>query len=197
MPASLQPFGLKPVFSRTGFVRPVQIGIRGSYNGILATYNTPLYRGTPITLTTGGQVNLAPTTGAFLGVFDSCEYDDSSGSRKTRPYWPGSVGATNIVAYIYRADFDMEWEIQADGAIPFTGVLDEANFTSGTIGNGSSVTFVSAATLSSTLAGATATAQMQITGYSLDPSNAVGDTYPIMRVKINQSQVGPASVAAV
>lgn len=196
MPASLQGFGLKPVFSRAGFVRPVQIGIRGSYDGILATYNTPLYRGTPITMTTGGQINLAPTTGAFFGVFDSVTYTDSTGSIKERPYWPGSVGATNIVAHVYRADYDMEWEIQADGALTIAAVGDEANFTAATIGNGSSVTFVSAATLSSSLAGAASTAQMQITGYSLASGNAVADLFPIMRVKINQSQVGPASVAA-
>lgn len=193
MASTSAPFGFRPVFhAGGGTIRPVRIG-SDDFSGILGTYNTKIYRGSPVVLTTSGQVNIAGTTGAIAGIFAGCEYTDASGSRLFRDYWPGSVGATNAIAYIYN-DPNIVYEVQADGSVASSAIGDEANVSN--VGNGSTASGVSGATLSSTLAGATATAQFQIVDRGLGVDNSWSDAYPIIRVKINQLQFGPASVAA-
>ena len=67
-------------------------------------YNTNIFFGDPVTLTTG-SVTL-PTlpvnsTNTIIGFFAGCQYTNPATKQTTfSQYWPGVAGATNIEAYI-------------------------------------------------------------------------------------------------
>lgn len=190
------PFGFRPVYSLGGIPGRTEMIGDEDFSGILSTYNTKMYRGSPVVLTTSGQVNIA-TTGAFWGIFVGCEYTDLSGIRRFRDFWPGSgvaLSTSNTYAHVIR-DPGQVYAVQADGAVLSTAIGDEADASN--VGNGSTVNGLSSATLNSTLKGAASTGQFQILGRYRDPSNSWADAFPVILVRQNQFQAGPASVAAI
>lgn len=172
------PFGLRPSYNSSGgVIRPNAYTISASYTG------TPIYMGSPVKIHTDGTLRIAAAGESIIGAFQGCEYTDSSGRRRVMPYWTGETGASDIIGY---ATFDptIVYEIQADGAIDTTEIGQQADFTA--IGNGSTITGMSAATIAN--ATSTSQATLSVVGISSYPDNVSGDAYTVVQVLINEHQ---------
>ena len=180
MSASNAPFGLRPAYHPSGLDRAKALA-----NGIVSAYSSDILKGAPVKMATTGVLQVIASTEAWLGAFDGVEFTDSTGRRRVSNYWPASTVATAVVAYYYD-DPQIVYEIQADGVVAQTAIGDNANFSNLTAG--SNVTGLSQCTISSSLSGSSAYAQMRILDIAPYPGNAWGDAYPILRVSNSLSQ---------
>ena len=190
MSSTNAPFGLRPAFHPSGLDRAQAFA-----NGIASAYNTDILKGQPVKLNSSGNIVVAAAGDSFQGAFAGVEWTDSTGRRRVSNYWPANTAyvAGSCVAYFYN-DPNIVYEIQADGSLDQTSVGDQANLSNTT--SGSNTTGLSQCTLSTTLAGAGNSAQMQIMDIAPYPDNAWGDAFTIVRVRINKSQIN-ASVTAI
>ena len=91
-----KPFGFRPV-GKSG----------ANYNNsgnnaypISSSYGTAIYNGDIVTLS-GGYLAAGATSNAIVGVFQGCKYTDPTTKRPTwSNYYPGSIAASDIVAYV-------------------------------------------------------------------------------------------------
>jgi hypothetical protein len=114
-----------------------------------------------------------------------CEYLDSTGKPNYSNFWPGTASCTEIKAWVI-TDAETVFEIQGVSALTQAAIGDECDISTYAAGSTSTgLSIVSAATGS--LAGAGASAQLRIVGVAPYPDNAITDTYPILRVTINES----------
>ena len=157
-----------------------------------------LYQGSPC-IAAAGYVDIA-TAGAVpnMGAFWGCFYTDPTTLKPTfKNYYPGSItppASKDIEAFVYDNPNQM-FEVQSDntGASALADVFSNADWVSGTIGNGSTLNGVSAAELddSTIAASSDAAAQMLILGISRDPkNNDVTAANVNWRVLINQHLFG-------
>lgn len=196
MSATYAPFGLKPVYHPSGLVRSL------NYTGAYDT-NAVFYSGTPVALdeaTTAGTSTLVvasntPTANMRLaGVFGGVEYTDASGRRTVSKWFGPALGtATDLVMWIFM-DPEIVYEVQANGSLTNIVVGQEFNFTAVSsgqiIGNGGLGT--STAALSTTAVAAGTQAQAQVVNLGREITNAWGDAYTVVQVKIaNDSFVAP------
>lgn len=187
MTATSAPFGLRPAMHGSGGV------IRPSRHVIDAGYTTALYKGSPVIVHTDGNINLAAAnSGRIDGVFVGCEYTDATGKRNVSNYWPGTAGATNIVAWVYD-DPNLIYEIQANATMAI-GTRGGGYGVAASPGSGSTLTGISTASLDVATA-ATGTKQFLIVDIAAGEDNAWGDTYPIVRVKLGNSLFAAALTA--
>lgn len=140
------PFGLRPSSSISGgswTEKTNQYFIHASADGA-TTYETSLFNGDPVMWNTAAASTISgvatiaryafnndATTGnnntSILGVFQSCEYLDSTGKLVQAPYWPAStqvLAGSKIKAYVID-DPDVVFEIQVSTA---TDVANDARF---------------------------------------------------------------------
>lgn len=203
MSTTSSPFGFVPSHATSGFIRPTTIGGPGA-NGIDPAYATLIPQYAPVQMRTNGVLNVGGTTGALYGIFAGCQYKiPSSGQAPvgfiTLPYWPagGVPNATEVTAFVYTAAQNVEFTVQANGPIPATALGDQANCVNP---GAATAQGFSTAGLNSTLIGAGNTAQFTIIRIAQDstPSmNTAGDAFTEVVVRLNQSQIGPASVVAI
>lgn len=189
MTATAAPFGLRAVSHPSGTVRPNRM-----QNGIASGYATSLYQGTPVKLATDGTIVISAGADDIIGAFWGCEFT-VSGSRKTLPYWPASTvpDTTGDPFYVFIfQDPLITYEIQGAGSYAQTAIGDQADFASITAGG--YPPGYSKATLG-TLVGAGVQGQFRITGLSLNPDNAWGDTYTIVQGQIARQQYVSNKVA--
>lgn len=193
MSSTSNAFGLKAVgHLKGGTPRFHEFGVPSyggqvGYNGIIASDTSPIYNGQTVYLTTSGYITRAATnTTVGVGVFAGCRYDDSAGSHKESAFWPGTAGATNIVAQVY-VDDAIIFAVQVDGAISTpqasigaTALLSATAVTSGSTYSGQSQQMLSATYSTSS------TGQYQILGFQATTDNALTDTYPVALVRIAQ-----------
>lgn len=172
------PFGLSPVSHPSGTPRP-----RALNGGISASYTTPMYIGTPVKLVAAGTLEIGGAAEAIVGSFAGCDYTDAQGRRKTG-YWPGTAGATDIVAYFYD-DPSILYAAQSSATLAATAVGDQANIVSPT--TGSTITQISSAQLG-TLVGAGVQGTLRIVDLYLDPDNNWGDSFVTVIVQIARHQ---------
>lgn len=189
MSATSAPFGLRPIYHPTGIDRAQALG-----GGIGSGFGSNILKYQAVKMMTSGVLQPVTGTETFQGSFDGVEYTDSNGRRVVSNKWLASTVATDIVAYWWN-DIATVYEIQADGSVAATAVGDIANLTTANLANGSTVTGLSAATLSSTLQGAAGTGQLRIINKSLDPSNDWGDAYTIVWVQVSAPQYGSNGTA--
>jgi len=183
MASTLAPFGLRPVFHPSGLDRAQALA-----GGIASGYTSNIFKGQPITYNAGvGTIVPVTSTEAFSGAFDGVEWTDVTGRRRVSNYWPANTAyqTGSCIAYFYN-DEKIVYEIQADGNVAQTALGNEVNFTNA--GNGSTFTGLSAATVSSSLAGAGNQGQVRIVDIAPYPDNAWSDGYPILRVTVAKSQ---------
>lgn len=186
MTTTLAPFGLKPVFHPTGISRPQALD-----GGITSGYASSIFLGDPVRIPSGTGV-LAVSTGSdtILGSFAGCEYTDTFGRTHEQASWAANTVATNIRAYFHSDPF-VVYAIQSSGSLAQTAIGNQADTT---IGSGSTVTQVSAATIGTSLAGGGASKQLRILGLFPLDGNAWGDTYTIVLVNISKHQfLAPAN----
>lgn len=191
MVATNAPKGLTPVRNLVGTLRPTLFT-----NAIASAYGTALYKGTPIKIV-NGKINIAASTGAFDGIFLGVRYVDSVGRPVIQNNWVASTtlyANTTADAEIYWVTEGTEWEIQADGSVTQAGWGLQYNFTNITAGN--ATTGISGATMSATSIGTGTAAQMVVSDISATPNNAWGDSFTVVRVKLNLNQLGPGSVTS-
>lgn len=188
MTAVAAPFGFRPAYNQVGLERAKKYAIAGAYA-------TQLYKGQMVTLNTNGTIVTAAGAADFLGIFAGCEFVDANGKPNFQNFWPAAqavFAGTTPVAWVWD-DLTNVYEVQANGSIPQTAIGDQADGVN--FANGSALTGLSTMALSSTLVGAAAQGQWRIVGFSLDPSNAVGDAFTIVQVRAARSQYDANKVA--
>lgn len=187
MTATSAGFGLRPLNHPSGIVRS-EVGT------IASGYANNIGENAPIAFASDGTIALAAAGGNALGSFQGCEFTPSDGRRRVSNFWPAAQVATEIVAYFTR-DSAIVYEIQADATLAQTNVGNDADWTANGSSNLSTVTGISTVQLDASTASA-AQAGLHILGFSLYPDNEVGDAFPIVQVRINESQLA-APVAGI
>lgn len=183
MSATSAPFGLRPISHVSAYGTR---GARAIPGGIASGYNTAIYENQPVKIVTAGVINpVAADTDDFIGVFVGVEYTDSEGRRKVSNRWTANTVGSDIVAYVID-DPNMEYEIQADGSVAATAVLDQVGLTNLTAG--SSVTGMSQCTANATPVGAGNQGQLRVVGIGNAIDNAWGDAYTVLRVQVARHQ---------
>lgn len=182
------PFGLRPVYSPSGVVRP-------SVSTILSGYASNIYQNQPVLVASSGGGDgtiqtMAALTDRIVGTFQGVEWTDTDGRRRVSNKWTGGTTGTDIVAY-YTYDPQLIYEIQANGPIAQADLGKQFKFTA--IGTGSSVVGISQMMLDT--ATSTANASIQLLGITPGSDNAYGDNFTIAQVRISQHQYA-ADIAA-
>ena len=184
------PFGLRPVYSPSGVVRPTAFTIASGYA-------QNLFQNQPVRIapTTGGGETegtlVAAAVGApFIGVFQGVEFTDGDLRRRVSNRWLASTAATEIVAYA-TLDPTIVYEVQSDAALTVADIGKQYNLTaiSGNTTTGLSTQALGVST-------AAANASVRLIGITPGPDNAFGDTYVIAQVQISEHQF-VADVAAI
>lgn len=184
MSATLQAYGLRPVYHPAGVIRQEQ-----KLSGIASGYATAIYTGTPVKLNTDGTL-IPVSTGAdvAIGVFQGCEFS-SNGKFFVLPYWPASQtydtpagnGFLNPMWAFYTRDPDIVYEAQANGSLSLAAVGQGINLANAS--QGSTYTGISTQALNATTTGATA-ATFQVIDLAPYDDNVWGDAFTQVRVKI-------------
>ena len=186
MSATSAPFGLRPVYSPSGTVRPAQYTI-------LTGYATTIYMNQPVKIipsSTGeGTIAAAAVGDRFIGAFAGVEWTDSDGRRRVSNKWTASTAGTDIVCYV-TLDPSIVYEIQSNAALAVTDIGKQFDFTAA---SGNAVVGVSTQMLD--VASAAANASVRLLGITPGPDNAWGDTYVVAQVQISEHQT-VADVAA-
>jgi hypothetical protein len=180
----LAPFGLKPIYHPSGQIRP-----RALAGGILSGYNSTLYLGTPVAISSGsGSIILpAAVSSAIVGSFAGCQFVDANGRTQVQGDWIAGTVATNIIAF-FHDDPAILYAIQANGPIFQTNIGLQANFITGQPGSGSTTTQVSTDTLNSATIASGSQGLLRIVDFYQDPNNAVGDLFTTVVVQIAKHQ---------
>lgn len=189
MSSSASPFGLRPIFSATGTVRPTS-------GQILTGYGTSIYQYQPVRYGISGDGGglegylVAAAVGDRLqGSFMGVEYVDNTGRQRVSNFWPASTAATNIIAY-FTADPYITYEIQGNASLTIANTGNQYNVNSAT---GSSPLGLSTTALD--VSSGTTNAQLRVVGLSNYIDNVWGDAYTIVQVQISEHQ-NVANIAA-
>ena len=174
MSSTSAPFGLRPVYSPSGVVRPTAYSID-------PTYATTIYQNQPVKLV-DGNLEAAAVNDRFIGTFQGVEWTDSDGRRRVSNKWTAQSGATNITAYA-TLDPTIVYEIQSNAAMDATTIGAQYDFTAA---SGNTTTGLSSQMLDvSSIAN---NAAFRVIGITPGPNNAWGDTYVIVQVQISEHQ---------
>lgn len=184
------PFGLRPVYSPSGVVRPTAFTIASGYAA-------NIFQNQPVRIapaTGGGETEgtiVAAAVGApFIGTFQGVEFTDSDGRRRVSNKWTASQVGTDVVAYV-TMDPTIVYEVQSNAALTTADIGKQYNLSTIT---GNTTTGLSSQALD--VATAAANASVRLIGITPGPDNAWGDTYVIAQVQISEHQF-VADVAAI
>jgi len=184
------PFGLRPVYSPSGVVRPTAFTIASAYA-------QNIFQNQPVRIapTTGGgetegTLVAAAVGAAFIGAFQGVEFTDGEGRRRVSNRWLASTVATDITAYS-TLDPTIVYEVQSDAALNVADIGKQYDMTaiSGNTTTGLSTQALGVST-------AAANASVRLIGVTPGPDNAFGDTFVIAQVQISEHQF-VADVAAI
>lgn len=179
MPATSAPFGMRPVSHPSGVVRTMA-------QTIASTYGTDIYQNQVVRAVAGGTIEAAAPGATILGSFQGVEWTDNEGRRRVSNRWTASTVGTDIVAYV-ASDPLTVFEMQSSATVPLTDNFAEFDIGSGT---GNNTTGLSTQMLD--MATGSATAGIQIIGLAPYADNNWGDSFVILRVRINESQMAAA-----
>lgn len=174
MSSTSAPFGLRPVYSPSGVVRPTAYSID-------AAYATTIFQNQPVKLV-DGQLEAAAVGDRFIGTFQGVEWTDSDGRRRVSNKWVAQTGATDIVAYA-TLDPTIVYEIQSNAAMTAADIGAQYDFTAAS-GN----TTVGLSTQMLDVASLADNASFRVIGITPGANNAWGDTYVIVQVQIAEHQ---------
>lgn len=179
------PFGFQPVYHPTGLIRAKVIT-----DGIVSGYGQNIFEGTPVLLATDGTLQAVTANNVdFIGTFAGVTFSPTANARPVfqRNWVSGTTYAAGTMqVFYYEADPELLFRVQADGSLAQASVGDQANITNFVAGN--AVTGISAATLSSSLAGVGVQGQWRIRALSPDIDNTWGDSFTRVYVSIARSQ---------
>ena len=174
MSSTSAPFGLRPVYSPSGVVRPTAYSIA-------ANYSTTIYQNQPVKLV-DGNLEAAAVNDRFIGTFQGVEWTDSDGRRRVSNKWVAQANATEIVAYA-TLDPSIVYEIQSNAAMDATTIGAQYDFTAA---SGNTTTGLSSQMLD--VASIANNAAFRVIGITPGSNNAWGDTYVIVQVQISEHQ---------
>lgn len=189
MSSTSAPFGFRPSYHPSGQMRPKAYTIAtGTAVNIFA--------GDPVKLVDAGVIQLGTSDGSrsgtvdgisLLGIFAGCEYVDSTGKPTVSNFWPASITATNIVAWVYddpETIFDVEYANPGTAGTDTvqTAVGEDCDWTVASPG-GSTSTGLSNTKLTAIQA---TQGQFQITGFKPRVQDSLTDAYVVATVRINE-----------
>lgn len=180
MPTTASPFGLKPVLSEVGTIRP-------EAQTIASAYDTSIYQYAPVKIGTNGTIELAAAGERCIGVFMGCSYIDVTGRPIVSNQWVANTACatnTTIDCWVTR-DPSIVYEIQSAGSVTQADVGSQADWTTATAGN--ATTGLSAVALNASMT-SSSNAGLRIIGFGTEPNNAIADTYTNVLVKIAEHQ---------
>ena len=160
-------FGLRPARMMNG---SAFMGQQNRYR-IANNYATAIFQGDMVETLTAGTIGVkaAGETDAVLGVFNGCRYTDPTTGKETfSNYYPGSIAAADIEAYVIDAP-DVVYEIQADDTFPVTDLFGNFDIVAGT---GDTNSGMSRTELDVTTGATTATLPLKAIDISQDPENS-------------------------
>lgn len=191
MSATLQPFGLKPIFN------PGQYSSATRYdNGIASGYATGILKYQPVALNASGQI-VAATSGAdFLGSFAGITYFDTFGIPHSVNQWvAGTVYQANQPLWVWVFDDPtIKFQIQCDAALA-QSLGGQLNFTAANIAAGSTTVGLSQATAQASSLTTSGQGQLRVTDLDLSIGNAWGDAFTIVQVQNARHQFVANKVA--
>jgi hypothetical protein len=152
-----------------------------------ASYATPIYKNSPVALVSN-LINIAAFQADFLGSFDGVTYTDVTGKPTVANFWPGALtGAINITAWVWD-DPLIVYDVQANGSIAANLQGRQIDLDSGSIASGSATSGLSTAMAASAILAATTQGQLQLVDYNMAPTNAAGDAFTVLQVRIARHQ---------
>ena len=164
------PSGFSPFRHRGGGI------IRPSKYLIASAYNTDIFTGDAVILTSGYVNIAAQDSSVILGIFAGCEFLDASGVPGARfsPYWPASTvttGSADVICWVYD-DPMISYRTQTDTGTAY----EQATHMGGKYDleadhSGSTLTGQSGQEID---LGDTGTGQFLVLGLIDEPGNAVG-----------------------
>ena len=183
MVATSAPFGFRPVYHPSGAIRQETLN-----SGILSTYGTAIYTGTPVKFDTNGTIIpcTSATSESLIGVFQGCEFS-SAGKFFVLPYWPASQAydADGTMQAYYTSDPNIIYEVQSAGSVAAADVGESVGIQQSSTGS----TFTGYSTQTCTTGqGASSGEPFQIVNIAGYPGNTAGDSFTIVRVKIQSYQ---------
>jgi hypothetical protein len=192
MSATLQPFGLRPVWA------PSQYSSATRYDGgIPSGYATTILQYQPVALNSSGQIIPVTTTSAdLLGSFGGITYFDASGVPHTiNQFVGGTTFQANqpIWVWVY-SDPSLIYQIQCDGSL-VQSIGGQLNFTSANLASGNSTVGLSQATAQAASLTTSGQGQLRITDLDYSIGNAWGDAFTIVNVQIARHQFVSNKVA--
>lgn len=182
MTSTLTPFGLRPIYSPMGIVRPYSGQIKSGYGTDIFQYQPCRYGLSTDSGSVEGYIVPAAAGERMIGTFMGVEYVDSTGRQRVSNYWPASTVATDIIAY-FTTDYTIVYEIQANASLVIANIGQEYDINSGT---GS--TPIGYSNVALDVASAANNAGLRVIGLSNYINNAWGDAYPIVQVQISEHQ---------
>jgi hypothetical protein len=223
MSATLQPFGLKPVYHPSGLDRAMQFAGTNSFVQGTSGYTAPYSLSTgqsfwqfqPVTINSSGQLTIASSNAAgsgastVYGVFDGVEYTNAEGRRSVAKYAAKTTldAATSIIFWIF-TDPALIYEAQIQGSATAASIGQEYNFSATTnyrpadgyaIGNGGAG--FSTTALYATPVGSGVQGQVRVVGLGREVAfpagqlNQWGDAYTIVQVQIANNTFAAPSVS--
>jgi len=192
MSATLQPFGLKPVYApgTHAQARRYDYGIASGYANNILQYQ-------PVALNSSGQIVTVTSASAdFLGSFGGVMYFDSLGIPHEVNQWVGGTTyQSNTPMWVWVYDDPTQiFQIQADGSV-VQSMAGQVNFTAANLANGSTTVGLSQATAQASSLTTSGQGQLSIAELDLSIGNAWGDAYTILRVRMARSQLVANKVA--
>lgn len=182
MPSTSQPFGLRPIYSPMGIVRPENAEIKSGYGTDIFQYQPVRYGLSGDAGSVEGYIVPSAAGERLIGTFMGVEWTDTTGRRRVSNYWPASTSATQIVCYV-TTDYTIVYEIQANAALSIDKIGQQYDIDSGT---GNTTTGLSNVQLN--VASAATNAGLRVIGLSNYIDNAWADAYPIVQVQISEHQ---------
>lgn len=136
-------------------------------------YGTAIFQGDLVEVLTAGTIGrkAAGETDPVLGVFNGCRYTDPTTGKETfSNYYPGSIAADDIEAFVIDAPY-AKFEIQADDTFPVADLFGNFDIVDQSpVGDTSSGT--SRMELDVTTGAVTATLPLKAMDISQDPENS-------------------------
>ena len=185
-------FGLRPARMMNGSAFMNQ---QNRYR-IANNYATAIFQGDLVETLTAGTIGVkaAGETDAVLGVFNGCRYTDPTTGKETfSNYYPGSIAAADIEAFVIDAP-DVVYEIQADDTFPVTDLFGNFDIVAGT---GDTNSGMSRTELDVTTGAVTTTLPLKAIDISQDPENNDTSSANTNVMVVSQSRSGRSGLALV
>jgi hypothetical protein len=191
MSATAAPFGIRPLYSPNGVVRP---GPSGPSLQIASGLATAIFQNHPIQILASGFVSPAAAGARALGSFQGVEFVDATGKPNWMNQWPAAQTLfANTIARVYATTNQpgLVYEVQGNAAVAISLMGAQADWTALA---GSTVTGLSSVALD--VASAAANAGLRVIGLVPYVDNDWNDAFTIVQVQYSEHQY-TADIAAV